>query len=238
MAIAKVIGKSVSSLSRIQGLTPPVDSATKILWHCDGTNGSTSFPDSSGNGNNASVLGNTQVTTSVKYFGTGSCYVDGVGDRLYVTTSDLAVGTGDYTIEFWCRFPVLPGTYNTFMQHGPYYYTHYANNPPTQLWINYVGQGAYFTQSYAFSLNTWYHHAFSRSSGTMRVFINGVQLGPNSSHTYNYTENYIYMGLDGTTGQPWKGWIDEFRFSNVARYTSNFSLKTAPYGQISKIAGV
>jgi hypothetical protein len=65
-----------------------------------------------------------------------------------------------------------------------------------------------------------------RSSGVIKLYINGTQTGSNYSDTQNLNttvEFLIGTSRDGLNS--WVGWIDEFRFSKTARYTANF---TAP----------
>ena len=45
---------------------------SSLLLHCDGTNGSTSFPDSATPANTLTANGSAQVTTTGPKFGTGS----------------------------------------------------------------------------------------------------------------------------------------------------------------------
>ena len=58
------------------GPTDPNFSDVSLLLNGDGTNGSTSFPDLSSNGRTVTAVGDTQVNTSVKKFGTGSIKFD------------------------------------------------------------------------------------------------------------------------------------------------------------------
>lgn len=50
---------------------------TKLLLHCDGINESTTFTDSSG-AKTVTASGSTQISTSIKKFGTGSAYIPNV----------------------------------------------------------------------------------------------------------------------------------------------------------------
>ncbi len=74
------------------------------LIHANGTNGSTSFTDSSSNAHTVTVFGNAQVSTSSPQFGSGALLLDGAGDyiRLPHHTS-LQMPTGDFTVQFWFK---------------------------------------------------------------------------------------------------------------------------------------
>ena len=88
----------------------------------------------------------------------------------------------------------------------------------------------------------WTHFAIVRSSGTIKVFVDGIEKA-SKSNTQNYTaagataagnawgtggsamlnigDNNISTGLD-----TFNGYIDEIHTSNIARYTSNFTPPT------------
>ena len=72
-------------------------------------------------------------------------------------------------------------------------------------------------------LNQWQHVAVCRSSGTTRTFRNGVQVGTGTFNT-NATNTLLSVGsYVGDSTQPFVGYIDELRISDVARYTSSSS---------------
>src|SRR5262252_5592386 len=93
------------------GVTAP--SGPSSLTHFDGTNGSTSFPDATGNivwtrtGSSPPVL-----DTSQSKFGSASLLVNGpsggaLGGLSGNNSSITQFGTGDFTIDFWVRFTSL-----------------------------------------------------------------------------------------------------------------------------------
>ena len=77
---------------------------TKLLLHCDGTNGGTTFTDSSPSGHTVTAQGATHTDTTIKKFGTASAQFggDGTGDDLTIPdSSDWDIGTGDFTFDCW-----------------------------------------------------------------------------------------------------------------------------------------
>jgi hypothetical protein len=55
------------------------------------------------------TLGNAQLSTAVKKYNNASIYFDGTGDYLRIPNNALwALGTGDFTIEFWVYFNAFP----------------------------------------------------------------------------------------------------------------------------------
>ena len=57
---------------------------------------------------NLETVGNAQIDTATKKYGTGSMEFDGTGDYLVTPSSpNIALGTGDFTIECWTYFTSL-----------------------------------------------------------------------------------------------------------------------------------
>lgn len=181
-----------------------------------------------------SAVGNAQIDTAQSKFGGASALFDGTGDALIVeNNSSFAYGTNDFTIEFWLRrnttgtgaiiFDQRPtGTLGTqpclyFVSDGTlYYYTNAGNRITGPVLTN----------------NIWYHIALSRSGTSTKLFVDGTQVGSTYTDSTNYTApSTLKIGGDqyDTNGGHFNGWIDEFRISNTARYTSNFTPATTPF---------
>ena len=221
----------------------PFYSAVSLLLPMDGTNGSTAFTDSSLNALTVTAVGNTQISTTQSKYGGASGYFDGSGDYLSLgTQSQLDFGTGDFTIECWFQLTsttnadqgILNDTRATFGTGSVLFKARQAS-----------GAGKICFQAYDFSsvggrivqsttvpaINTWYHVALVRSSGAVRLFVNGVL---ESSGTWAGSVNFNYNNgtrighsiLDGANGH-FNGYLDDFRISLFARYTSTFTPPTA-----------
>jgi len=77
-----------------------------LLLHMDGSNGSTTFTDSSSNGLTVTANGNAQISTTQSKFGGSSAYFDGNGDYLTAShASNFNFGSGDFTAEVWFNVP-------------------------------------------------------------------------------------------------------------------------------------
>jgi hypothetical protein len=82
----------------------PYFSNVSLLLHMDGTNGSTTFTDSSSNNLTVTPSGNAQISTAQSKFGGASGLFDGTGDYLTISASSLFnFGTGALTIEMFFR---------------------------------------------------------------------------------------------------------------------------------------
>ena len=220
-----------------------VDAYNKLLLHCDGTNGGTTFTDSSSSAHTVNATGDSHTDTAIKKFGTAGLQLPhtGVanGDYLYANPNDdWTIGTGDYTWDLWVYFDSVSGTRNII------------NQNPENLAISYASSNLTVTQAstainfaWTPSTSTWYHVAVTRASGSLRAFIDGTQIGSTTSATQNITgtggNSYLYIGSPpGGAAQvnQFYGSMDEIRFSNgIARWTANFSVALVPYGNAQRL---
>ena len=182
--------------------------------------------------NNLETVGNAQVSTSVKKYGTGSMAFDGTGDYLLsnVATSNLyALGAGDYTIEMWIYFNNV-STLGVFYDSRPtstngIYPTLYVSGGSVYFYINSANEG-----SAAVSTGQWYHLAVCRSSGTVKMFLNGTQSATwADTRVYLNGSNRPIIGSSGFgAGDAFNGYIDDLRVTKgAARYLGNFQPPTS-----------
>ena len=154
------------------------------------------------------------------------------GFSSYLTVGALTLGAGDFTVEGWHYITNInsnsalwsQGTTdftNTIMLWiNPTYYKIYASNNA----ILQVGTPA---------LNTWTHYAVVRQGSTVTLYINGVALGSaGSSANFNGATFQINRGYGGVSLGP-NGYQSNFRVTNTAVYTANFSVPTSPLTAIS-----
>lgn len=81
----------------------------------------------------------------------------------------------------------------------------------------------YYGSIYSNQLTEWTHIALVVNSGEIKVFINGQDLQFTGYVDYNFPIGlYCSFGSHSLI-------IDEIRFSNIARYTSNFTPPTSAY---------
>jgi len=186
------------------------------------------------------TVGNAQISTSVKKYGTGSIAFDGTDDRLVSATNPaFAFGTGDFTVEAWINTNVLTGE-RGFIQTSATVgglQTSYTNGV---IAVVAAGAGSYTINiniagtniggSVAVTTGTWYHVAFTRSSGSVRLFINGTLAGGPTTITANLDGQNVCIGGYYSTGYLWNGYVDDLRITKgFARYTSSFTPPTAAF---------
>lgn len=224
-----------------------VDSNTELLIHSDTTNGSTTFTDSSSNSHTVTEYNNCSHTTSYQKFGTSSIAFDGTDDYLEVADhASLDFGTGDFTIDLWVNIEDFANSPS-----GNYYHTLVSKGDYTQAgewelailyntdWVGYdtiltfyVGSSLQWQDISTLSADTWYHIAIVRASGVITYYIDGVSKGTdNQAGTMNNTSPlWIGVSEKQPTYGDLNGRLDEIRLSSVARWSSNFTPPTAPYG--------
>jgi hypothetical protein len=64
------------------------------------------------------------------------------------------------------------------------------------------------------------------------MFVNGVQSGVTFADNTNYLAGSCWIGANDfqqTGSFPIRGFLDEVRFSNIARYTGNYTPATEPF---------
>ena len=216
---------------------------TTLLLQGNGTNGAqnNTFLDSSTNAFTITRNGNTTQGSFTPYQANGywSNYFGGSGDYLNTATdaSAFAMGTGDYTIEGWAyksgsgNDVGLFGTQATGIR--LYWYNGYLQH---QCGVNSTGGGGSSVGETVPATNQWFHWACVRSSGTIRLYINGVSTNSVSGATSSITSTYMTIGreLVNYTNYYWDGYISNVRVvKGTAVYTSNFTPPAAPLTAIT-----
>ena len=180
---------------------------------------------------NMSLAGNADSSTSDKKFGTASLALDGTGDGAFVRGVQDFVGP--FTIECWAK---APNTASKFLWNiGQYklelgiYGANLRGYTAAHSYTNYFTGGE-------FTVNTWHHVALVRdTSNVLKCYLNGTASSTTvtDSTTYVATNNIFIIGGEwastSTITGGWEGYIDEFRISRYARYTSNFTPSTEAF---------
>ena len=184
---------------------------------------------------NLITVGNAQLSTSFKKFGTASAKFDHTGDYLKISRSSfIPIGLGDFTIECFAYFAATPvGDGQGLFQLSNGYLNSQVRGPAAGAegnngkWTMFAGTTQY-THTSVPSTGTWYHVAQVRNSGTTKLYIDGTEILSASDST-NYTDNYFIIGGWYSGDYLLNGYIDEFRISFKARYTSNFTAPTEEF---------
>tara|TARA_A100001015_G_scaffold58584_1_gene64550 strand:- start:308 stop:1987 length:1680 start_codon:yes stop_codon:yes gene_type:complete len=160
--------------------------------------------------------GANAITGSVKFF--GSNYIS-VGK-----SSDFALGTGDWTVEYWA----YPSSVVSFQRH--FYLIGSSSSNIDGIFANSSGISFGRTNVWAPSYVThvigrWNHYALVHDSTNMRLYINGTQALTSTDNFGTDSEKELIIGYSNSTfGGNFDGYISNFRIENgFARYTSAFT---------------
>ena len=224
-----VLGFGANASSAAGGPVDDEFNRVSFLSHFDGTNNGVNSTFDDGSDSNHTITTNGDVTQgSFNPYGTNWAVDFSKDDnpRLSCASSaDFTFGTGDFTVEFFVFFYSLT-TYQTPMSAG------YSNDSGGMFIQTGNGDGKFQFRSGGSALvsettsddeaNKWYHIAFSRQSGTLRVYRNGVQTGTASNSTnLNRTGNILIgsandLNIDGL--------LSNFRLvKGTSLYNSNFT---------------
>jgi hypothetical protein len=180
------------------------------------------------------VNGNSTQGSAGPYGTNWSCFFDGTGDYLTVPANTaFAFDTGDFTVEAW-----IMRTGGSGIQ--PICQSDAVGSSTNNKWFLAVnGTGLFFgthasggfnvQTTTTFNTGVWYHVAVSRSSGTMYMFINGVNTAfttGGNPNGYNLSQNGVSIGA-ASTPLYWTGYISNLRVvKGTAVYTANFTSST------------
>jgi hypothetical protein len=187
--------------------------------------------------NDLETVGNAQISTSVKKYGTGSMLFDGAGDYLTVPSTPNLAFQGNFTVEAWLYLTSYPSSANAM------YVCDFRNGSTSNFGFGVIGSAG-VAKPYAFvgsgpvdatgttslSLNTWYHIAMVRSGSTVTYYLNGVSDATfSTSFSQGVTGMTIGARYTGATEYV-AGYIDDLRITKgVARYTANFTAPTTAF---------
>lgn len=190
------------------------------------------FRDASMYGRSVTNSGAT-VSTAVTKFGNGSLSFNGAAK---VLADAYEFGGGDFTIDWWEYVTGAGGTrfsgaYTQGSDWGSFIVGHAGL---------YFFAGTYYNswdiatqiQMFSVTANQWVHWAFIRNGNTFKSYRNGTLFATHSASGSILTKAGVPMSVgDYRAGDPnpYTGYIEEFRISDIARWTANFTPPTEPY---------
>ncbi len=192
-----------------------------------------------------SALPNVTSTYASGTYTTGSVVFGGSGQYLSAPNGgDFAVGTGDFTVEWWQYMTAAPeattaGTWprvwwsdsNTYF--GVSIESYNTNAPMFYLWLNGALEVGVLSSFDTNHLNIWKHFAVTRSGTSLRVFIDGTQLGTTIPNSTNISDAISPLSIgnmkSNMTRCAFPGRITNFHFvKGTALYTSAFTVSRSP----------
>ena len=250
-AVASVAGKTGAvTLELLDNTDVGPSSILGLLVDFDGGDGSTVFTESNGRVSSFNpVNGATQSSTQVKY---GASSYQGGASR-WIQSNDLigtaaetevSFGTGDFTVEFWVYIPT--GTTTAFQSIFGFEGVSGTNelmkctvrkegasgNVDALTFALGTGSGAATTvinqqNQDLYDYDTWHHVAICRSSGTLKSYVDGVEL-TSASDTTDIGSSmppalYWNIGRTVPVGDYFYGYLDNLYITSTAKYTADFT---------------
>jgi Concanavalin A-like lectin/glucanases superfamily len=172
-----------------------------------------------------------------------SYYFNGTNNLSLANIAGLALGTGNFTVEFWIynKASTLPSFTGLFDQRNG---TNGVSVIQPTIEINTtVGYSWYVAAASRINsgvgnvaLGQWQHVAVTRSGTSSKMFVDGTQVGSTFTDTYNYPAGSITLAKanDGVSARYLTGYISNFRIViGTALYTDNFTPPTEPLTAVS-----
>jgi hypothetical protein len=219
--------------------TAPLTAITNTSLLCNFTNAG--IYDNTGF-NVLETVGNAQIDTTTKQFGTGSLKFDGNGDYLKIPADqkeNLRFGTGDFTIEFWAwksangvsGFDTVISVASDGNANGGFI----LELSSTRGFAFIYDAAIRISSNFNPNDSAWHHYALVRNGSTFAMYKDGVQLTTGTlTPTLGVTGN-AEIGSAANGQIPFNGYIDDLRITKgVARYTTTFTPPTAAFPNIGE----
>lgn len=212
----------------LAGYLPTIDKNTLLLLHGDALEDSSNFGQEI---TNSGVV----VSANQSKFGGKSLYFDG-SSKVLIPPVDLA--GNDFTIDWW--------EYVTASSSKTRFCTAFFSDTPyvLGLLLGFGGTKVYSSSNgsswdlvsgatmLSNTLNTWVHWAFVRKGNTLTSYRNGAVFATTTINGAIYHDGITPSVIGSYYAQdqnPFIGYIDEFRISNVARWTEAFTPPDSAY---------
>lgn len=181
--------------------------------------------------NRRSAAAHARAAAAVAAAKGGSIVFNGSSSYLNLASdADLQFSTGNWTFEAFVYVSATSGVlfdYRPVATSGAYPCMLFNANKLTYI----VNGTSAITGTVTMSTNAWHHVAWSKSSGTLRQFVDGVQDGLSYSDSVNYASGFLTIGRNSNTGTSGyiSGNITNIRITKgQALYVSNFGPPNAP----------
>jgi hypothetical protein len=243
-----VKGTAVYTSNFTPSTTPLTAITNTSLLTCQ----SNRFVDNSTNAFAITINGNPSVQAFSPFLPTtaysaatvgGSGYFDGTGDYLSIANNAVFdLGTGDCTIEAWIYLPSLSSTQTIFTVFPSSIVTVTGYQLNVNSSTGYLALDTFISgteqlitaTSNPVVANQWTHVAYTRTSGTSRLFVNGSSctFTGSISQAINTGGNTITIGQSLYPGfaLPLTGYISNLRIvKGGSLYSANFTPSTSPF---------
>ena len=181
-------------------------------------------------------------SSTIKKYGTSSIYEQTAATGGEYVDSNIATNTGnlyysylssDWTAELWFNIstidPIGASSLITLQRSssGRGYFDILITETAITVYHSTDGSKFDFYKTYnvTISRGAWHHLAVVKKNNIITVYIDGVAVASNLSWSYSPNSSFS----SSVVGRSSYCYIDEFRFSNIARWDANFKPPTKPY---------
>lgn len=205
-----------------------------LSLHMDGTDGGTTFTDSSATPKTVTANGNARIESDQSKFGGTSGYFYAYDDYLTIPyDASLSFGTGDFTVEMWLRMGIANRQNAIMSSSEAGGFGLVLNSAYNTIGLAKVGSG-YLVQfaGHNIQANTWTHVEVTRSGSSNYCFINGTQIDTTKTNSESWVCGATGFKIHAPSGLYDVNtiYIDDLRITNgVARHTANFTPPTATF---------
>jgi hypothetical protein len=143
---------------------------------------------------------------------------------IYPTALNGTAGSAGYVLDFRLSSSLQPGITLSGLASG-------STGNIIVTGMNTTITNTLITSSVTVNTNNWHHIALTRSGSTVTLWINGTSRGTaTNTESLNATGITPTIGRGATsTAQNFRGYIDEVRVSQIARYTATFTPPTSAF---------
>lgn len=227
--------KSGKATAVVPATPDPSFPSVTLLTETTGTNGQTnnSFLDSSSNNFSITRVGSATQGSVNPYWPNSywSNYFNGSTDYLSnASNSVLTFGSADFTVEYWAFCPSLNSPFSVVFGGDTSSATDIAFgfNPSSPYCTHSANWPVYTTTP--MPIGVWTHLAFTRTSGTWKVYINGVDVTTGSQSNPSVTTTTLGIGARSSGANKFIGYISNIRVikGQALNSTGNFTPSTTP----------
>lgn len=211
-------------------VTDPLYGSVILLLKGEGTDGSTTFIDSSSNNYSPDGYTSTNISTSQSKFGSSSIYFQNVNDTELNWPASTNYNNGEsFTLEFWIRLASLPSSTTYCLATSNVRYFHLTSE-------GMLSSAAWGGNNLVFgtlSINIWYWCVlvYNKNLPRTSAYLNGTRTSTATTLATSYTTTNEKFGIPGAPDISFlpelkNVYIDELRFTRAVRYDT--TLTTIP----------
>ena len=139
--------------------------------------------------------------------------------------------TGEYTIDFWYKYQYGDGNWGSFCSIDDGTVNGFVCNAQYGRYVQYgIYNDLIIGYSSGMDDGDWHHVAFVSHSGTVTLYIDGRAVDSGATKNVSFpNQDFVIGGRTIGTNVNNENYLDEFRISDIARWTSDFTPPVKPY---------